>query len=107
MHAVSDMHILGETSEMMIRQSNSLESVHAIAGATGDRSTLMFETPVPIEIDPVDGEPTIRYDNLVKVGRAGNLAMRLIAIGITYDKDNFASIEAVPEAPELWTRLAA
>jgi len=102
MHEVDDMHLVGLVSQISIRQSDGTESQHSVDGATGSRSTVMFVTPVAIEADPEDGEPVIRYDNLVKIGKPGNIAMRLVVASVSYDKDYFGQLTAVAEAPELW-----
>jgi hypothetical protein len=98
-----DVELIGKASAISIRQSDGMHSQHVIAGATGERSTIMFETPAPLEADPDDGKSVVRRDSLVTIGQPGEVFMRLIVKQVTYDKNNMGSIVAVPEAPELWS----
>jgi hypothetical protein len=100
--AVTTFELIGAKSSIGIRQSDSLQTIHAATGTTGSRTRIAFATPVPVVNDD-DGLPLIREDNLVWIGiGTTNISMRLIAFGIEYDANQMAKITAVDEAPELW-----
>lgn len=100
MLAVEDMHAIGLSTSIRVRKTDGLFVQRGVFGPGGLRRRLAVRAFAP-EFD-ADGRPTVREDCLAWIGQPGSIDKRLIVAGVTYDGDMFATISAIPEAPELF-----
>jgi len=94
MHAVVDMHALGSPTKAHIRQKNGSIVTRTVTGATGDRSVIVLDAPVP--------SSQIGRDTLVATGRSRPDFNRMIVFAIRPRPQLMATLTLVDEAPELW-----
>lgn len=94
MRAVLNMHALGSPTKAHIRQKNGSIVTRTVTGATGDRSVIVLDAPVP--------SSQIGRDTLVATGRSRPDFNRMIVFAIRPRPQLMATLTLVDEAPELW-----
>lgn len=95
MHDIVDMHMVGQSSGVIIRGTDGPQAARALTNASGAGSVLTLAAPMPAD--------QIGPEDLVTVGLAGSELLRLIVLEIEPRENLEASLTLVDEAQELFS----